>query len=644
MSAPPPVPASAHRPSWPVAVPVVIALGYAVGHLGWYLGTPLGQVPVLDERENLSLAEAIAGGTLPAEPFYRAPGYALLLAFLRALSVTAGGLFPVALALGAMLHALNAGLIARLARGWLGDRAALAAGLLAALHPVFVHYATQALDATPALTLFLLGLNFLATGINTPGGAGWWLGASGCWAAAALMRPNYLLVWITLPLLALMTKSPGPISRRVLPSLGGAVLFLALAGWQWRVSGAPRFLPTQGAYNFWAANRPGAHGRYYVQSLSLAPALAGQNPARAESLLLFAQETGRAGDDLDAANAYWNARTRAEIIAHPLAWLGRLARKTYALLNTWEQYNNKTFAFHQARSPWLRWNPLCWGTLFVLGLAGAVRLRAVAPQAAALLTGIAAIVAVSVVLFFVSARFRLPLAALLCVPAGAALAHPIAIFHALTPARRGWLALALLGASLLTFSTLDGVRDTRPFIQDHLLIARAAQVVGDDDATWTEASAALALDPTRGDAAEFLVTSGFNRQLLAPLPAAELTAWRAGAARVLAAPGHAAPAARVIAAAATRDSTALRALAITPAPTTHDAVGALVLLHTADSAEIARLRDAAPTDGSTLFFMARQALEPEAFESWAQTHKPAGWSKSLASARLRLFPPPSLPR
>src|ERR1022692_4452670 len=57
-----------------VALPAAIALIYALGHLNWYLGTPLGRVPVLDERENIDLAGAVFGGTLPALPFYRAPG------------------------------------------------------------------------------------------------------------------------------------------------------------------------------------------------------------------------------------------------------------------------------------------------------------------------------------------------------------------------------------------------------------------------------------------------------------------------------------------------------------------------------------------------------------------------------------------
>ncbi|RFC41425.1 MAG: hypothetical protein DUW69_002704, partial [Verrucomicrobia bacterium] len=158
MPAPPSAPASSLRALWPVAVPVLVALAYASGHLGWYLTTPLGRVPVLDERENLALAESIFRGTLPAEPFYRASGYALVLASLRSLGVAAGALFSTALALGAVLHAVNAGLVALLARRWFGPVAALAAGLLCALNPVLVHYSTQALDAVPALTLFLAGL------------------------------------------------------------------------------------------------------------------------------------------------------------------------------------------------------------------------------------------------------------------------------------------------------------------------------------------------------------------------------------------------------------------------------------------------------------------------------------------------------
>ena len=171
-----------------MALPAAAALAYGLAHLNWYLGTPLGRVPVLDERENLDLAAAIAGGSLPMEPFYRAPGYALVLADMRWLGVSAAGLFPAALLLGVLLHAAGAALVASIARRSFGAPAAVIAGLLFALDPVLVHYATQALDATLSLTLFLMGLNFLAAALAAPDRRLSWAAAGVSWAAATLVR------------------------------------------------------------------------------------------------------------------------------------------------------------------------------------------------------------------------------------------------------------------------------------------------------------------------------------------------------------------------------------------------------------------------------------------------------------------------
>lgn len=509
---------------------MAVAFAYACGHLSWYRETPLGQVPVLDEQENLDFAEAMARGTLPPEPFYRAPGYALLLAGLRTCGVPTSALFHAALALGACLHAVNAGLAARVARAWFDDsRASLLAGLLFALHPVFVHYATQALDAVPALTFFLLGLAGIARGLagrsSSPPAAGRWAGASLAWAIAAVLRPNYLLVWVTLPLLAAWTQRRSAWVRSGLAAGAGAVVFGAVAAWQWRISGAPAVLPWQGPYNLWAANQPGTHGRYYVQKHVLPPDLARQNPARAESAYLYQKETGRPPADIRALNAHWRERFLAHVTQHPFAWLGLLARKGYALLNDWEQYNNKTFAFHQARSPWLRWNPLGWGVLLVLAVAGYARLAATAPAAPMPLAALGLAAATSAVLFFVSARFRLPLAALAAVGAGGALAAP-ACWRPWPRRRQLLLALALAATAGVAYSNFDDVRSRATFVQDHALLARAADTLGDDRLAWTEAVAALALQPGHRDALRLAVTSYFNHLIsTGPIPGAEAH-WR----------------------------------------------------------------------------------------------------------------------
>lgn len=559
-----------------------MAFAYACGHLAWYGDTPLGQVPVLDEQENLNFAVAIARGTLPPEPFYRAPGYALLLATVRLLGVPAAGLFQAALVLGATLHAVNAILVAQLARRLFDSRrAALAAGLLNALHPVFVHYSTQALDAVPALTFFLLGLCLLAPCLAQPDvepTPAWrWAGASLAWAIAVILRPNYLLPWCALPVIAAWIHRPARRRRAVLAAGAGAVVFAAVAGWQWQVSGEAGFLPWQGSYNLWAANQPGTHGRFYVQRLSLPAAVAAQNPARAESIQLYQQETGAALPDIRTLNAHWRTRFLEQVWQHPFVWLGLLARKTYALLNDWEQYNNKTFAFHQARSPWLRWNPLSWGLLLVLSVAGAARLFQTAPASAGPLAMIAATCAASVVLFFVSARFRLPLAALTTTLAGGALAAPL--FWRAWPRRRQLtLATALAIAAAVTFSRFDGVRDRATFVQDHALLARAADTVGDDALAWREATAALALQPLHPDALRLAIASWFNQLLLdAPIPGGE-SQWRAICRRFLDLPVGTAP-----------DLQAVAALALWRAPQPEAALAVWRKLGATPSALAARL-------------------------------------------------------
>jgi len=483
-----------------VALPAAVALIYALGHLNWYLGTPLGRVPVLDERENIELAGAIFGGTLPSEPFYRAPGYALVLAGLRAIGVSAGGLFPAALVLGAALHALDAALVARIARRWFGDRAALAAGLLLALDPVMVHYATQALDATLSLALFLLGLDRLAAALAAPDRARAWAGAGISWAAAALVRPNYLLAWPLVPLFALAQPAPLARGRILAAALAGVLLFGAQSAWQWNVSGVAGFLPWQGAYNLWSANRPGANGRYYSQQVSLPPSLAWVNPARVESIYLYGTETGGQRANIPSMNAHWRRRLVDEISSHPLRWAALEARKAYALLNNWEQYNNKTFAFHKARSPWLSWNPICWGALLLLGVAGAARLATESPRAAAALALVSAACAASILLFFVSARFRLPLAAILAVLSGGALGSP-GFWRGWTPGARAALALCAALAGFAAFSDFGGVSDPSTFVQDHVLLARAAYTVGDDATALSEAEEALMMQPWHLDAA-----------------------------------------------------------------------------------------------------------------------------------------------
>jgi hypothetical protein len=216
-------------------------------------------------------------------------------------------------------------------------------------------------------------------------------------------------------------------------------------------------------------------------------------------------------------NAYWRGRFVEEVTGHTARWASLMARKLYALLNNWEQYNNKTYAFHKALSPWLSWNPICWGILLVLGVAGAARLGSESPGQAILLSWVALALVVSIALFFVSARFRLPLAALLAALSGGFLGAP-RFWTAWPLPGRVRLGLSAALAALVAFSTIGGVADRSTYVQDHALLARAAFTVGDDSLALSEATEALKLQPWHPDALAIAAAARKELSGTAPRP------------------------------------------------------------------------------------------------------------------------------
>jgi hypothetical protein len=529
------------------------ALLYGGLHLTWYWQTPFGQVPVLDERENLDLAGLIAGGRLPAEPFYRAPGYPLFLSTGFFLGLPSGLMPFAATAAGLLLHGASAYIVGLCARRLFDDaRAALISGLLYGLNPVLIHQATQILDGALANLGLLLGALSLISAIRdrrSPFFAA--LGASLAWSITALIRPQLLVVWLSFPLLWWLLMRGSPESARRL-RLGGAALLISLLPlllfgfFQSQHSGRFRIMPTQGPYNLWAANRPGAEGRYFVQTVHLPARTAHHNPTLVESRILYTRETGLPADNIDTVNAHWSRRLRESAFAHPAEFIGRAFRRLYYLFNDAEQYNNKTYAFHKARSPWLRVNPIGWGVVMLAGLSGLVILFTRNRRVASATLALGVVVTIAMVVAFVSDRFRLPLIAGASVMAGGMVLLPRAWSVWPKNHRRGLIGLWVCTA-LLTYSYAFDARSDVTVLQDHLLLAGAAVQTGDDALAWTEAGAALARAPNHPDALAWRVTSYFNQLLTrTALPANEV-AWADAARHLLALPENGLPSVRVLA-------------------------------------------------------------------------------------------------
>ncbi len=461
----------------------------------WYGGTSLGLNPVLDGRETILLAQDIASGNLPAEPFYRAPLYAALLTPFAALDFDYVSIALAARMLNGLCHITSTILIYLIARRlWQSRPAAVVSSALWGLYPVALHFAGDPLDITFGITMMLAALWLALKVWNNPEPPGartlWFAAAVGlCIGIGYAARPHLLTLGLGWPLLLiaraafLLTGEQKPDALRWLAtagaSFGGLAVILLLFGIaNYSVSGEFRTTPTQGGFNLYAANTDHANGRYFKQAIYLKDLDRHINPAQYEAREYYKKKMGeKAPDDPSTISAYWRGEAIKDILENPLEFIELLGKKQYYLLHDYEQYNNKTYAVLKARAPALRYNPLGWTVLLSLALIGGI--LAWSKPGVQLIGAWFFIFAAGVLIFYVSARFRLPLAALLAILAGGSL-H---IRYALRDSRRE-LAIALTCAAAaiaLAFTDLHDVNDPVTQNQDYLLMAQAAYDLGRDE-------------------------------------------------------------------------------------------------------------------------------------------------------------------
>jgi hypothetical protein len=482
-------------------------------------GDPLVQAPQLDARENLELAQAFTAKQPIEEPFYRSLLYPAVLNLLAPapLKPLLGAL------LGAVCHLMNGWLVFIILGNLVGGRTApLMGSCLYALNPASLFYAAQLLDVTFATTLFLGGL---ALGLD---GRGKWprLLATGLLLGLSVAaRPQFLPVALALPLLLILI----PRARGLRPALLWlplAALLLGQGALNYRLSGDFRVLPWQGAYNLWAANKPGATGLYFKQSVDVSGRGDHGNPTRAESIHLYglAHPDEQPPYDIDAMNAYWRGKFIDHVVNNPLQVAGLWLYKAYAVANSFEQYNNLTFSFHKERIPLLRYNPLNWGILFILGTLGLLQLFRTQPRTALVLLLVILAYASTLILFFASARFRLPLVPLFAILAGGS----IGWFQGILQERRRLALTAAVVAltATLAYSSFGGIRSTDTCVQDRLLMANANADLSRDAEAARWAREVLADQPDRAEALRIYAVSYFNMALTGDPAFTEFGDWR----------------------------------------------------------------------------------------------------------------------
>ncbi len=405
-----------------------LALVVRLAHVFAMTGSPYFANPVIDAGTFAELARSLAHGHgYPETVFWQPPGYP---AFLGLAFWLSGDSYLVPRLLQALLGAISVVLVA-----WLGARAfgrgvGLGSGLAAALYGMLIYFDAELLAPTVAIALVLAAT---ALGVLARERARrWeWLLAGATGGLAATVVATCLVVPALLAACA---------RRRAPWVLLGTAVALAPVTARNLVRGRELVLiSSNGGINFWIGNNPDYQGAVGVR-----PDLDWRR---------LVEEPSRMGvSGHGAASRYFTRKALAWAASEPWAFLRLQAHKLRLLLGGGEIYRNQAIYPTRAESPILAL--LLWkvpglafpfGVLLPLSLVG----LAVGARRAPLLAVLTGGLALSVLAFFVTARYRLIMVPFLIVFAARAVAWLVA--------ERRWRPRLLAGAALLLLGALSNV-------------------------------------------------------------------------------------------------------------------------------------------------------------------------------------------
>lgn len=491
----------------------VAALAVRLVFLFQFETLPTAELPIMDEKYHITLAEDIDGGRTGDEPYFRAPLYPYMLAGIfkltgfvpsraRLVQVLLGSLLPVFLFL--------------FVDGVFRNRkAAFWCAAVAVFYPTFLYYdASLLITSTMTLLTVLLIWQLYRTQENPSYTnfvlAGILLGLAG------LARPNILLLGPALALWAWLAVRPNLGSKRTLYRylvLGAVTVLVILPVTirNYRVADDFVFIAWQGGFNFYLGNNTAASGWS-----ATAPGIDYTWEGGYRDAIVIPENETRSTLKRSEVSEYWYARTLGEITRLPGAFLALQFKKLRLFFNGYEIPNNQNLYFAREYAGLLR--PLMFdrplyfpfGLLAPLALIG-LGLTFGEWRKYLLLYLVLGSYIFSLMLFFVCARYRQPL-----IPFMLVLAVPAVMKLAAYIKKRQYKKIIIFGAVFVLLA-LESNHDmlkldpSRVRAEDFFTLGAAQLENGRIEEAETNFSLALAADSTHGAACNNLGLIYTNR-------------------------------------------------------------------------------------------------------------------------------------
>lgn len=407
---PPQAPASGRAASgagyrWFVGAVLLAALGVRLvllcqleGHL---LLQPTG---ALDDAAYAALARRVAAGDLALAPdaYFLSPFYTYFLGLLFAVT---GGSVLAARIVQVLLGTAAVWLIIATGRAWFGERVAIVAGGLAVLTGLFAFNELLILQSSVDPFLTALALYLLTRAVHHPSGSRF-AAAGLALGVLTLNRPNVLPAVFTAGLVWLLTNRSRAALRGSAAFVLGALLAVAPVTARNRVvAGEWVLLTSHGGLNFYIGNGEGAEGTWRA-----IPGISRSIQGQEQDVRRVAGEALGRGVSSKEADSYFYGLAWSWVRQHPGEWLRLLWRKMVLTLTAADAALNYSYAYfakdERTLLPLLFVGPWLIVPLGVFGLG-----LGPAGERAAWWTWLSftPAYAATLIAFFVSSRYRLPL-------------------------------------------------------------------------------------------------------------------------------------------------------------------------------------------------------------------------------------------
>ena len=469
-------------PPWPLFA--ILALAVVVRVVFWLQAQtlPFFMQPTGDSATHLNMAREILDTGLLAplgRPYQQAPLYPFFLALVE----WSGWGVNVVRMIQFLIGTLTVPLLWTLGHRIAGRTGAVIASLMMVSGPI-VFFEGELLSIS--LTLSCLALGLVALGTRARG-----LPAGLCFGLAAIAQPNLLIVGVGIGGLLLIRELQEPTTARKawLFALGLALLPGFTCARNLVQSGEPVLISSNGGINFFIGNNADATGTFHFPAgsglINRGEGLFDSARDRAEQL------AGRPLTEL-AVDRYWWGQGLAFWFEAPAEALSLTLYKVVLTLNDYEIPNHHDYETFRSRVSILRVLPTL-GWVLPLGILG---LALNARRGGFITTGYVTLAVASVAIFFVTARYRLPLYLAIWPAAGLAVAELPALVR--NRAQLAGAVLVLSAGTLLAFWPLHDRGDATAYMAN--LEGRILFERGDPEGARGAFERALALEPEQPEA------------------------------------------------------------------------------------------------------------------------------------------------